>query len=254
MKERIGKINIKDLKIKTKRDWVIFWIFAVLVAYIAGDEFNGRINQWLRGYGNPWLTDLNEPTEYGRLIVAALILAVVAEFVLFWCHKSTRAKLIVVFIGILSPILLIGVYQLHCKLIVSVLWEEEPRTIRVVCQDTEEYLKFSGENVENTISSDACQEVLELCRNLTFVSDEEQKAGMEWYHNAESPFLGTDMIALYFPEKYGHSYTFTLRLHEGHVYLWRGYSEDDLEVTFFEDNGVTAWLNELRKDATQAAE
>lgn len=90
------------------------------------------------------------------------------------------------------------------------------------------------------------KEVLELCRNLTPVSEEEQEAALEWYRNAEEPFMGTEMIQIYFPEKYGHSYSFNLHLHEGYVYLWRGYSEDGLEITFFEDNGITDWLENLK--------
>ena len=99
------------------------------------------------------------------------------------------------------------------------------------------------------VSMEEYQIALEYCRNLTPVSDEEQEAGLEWYLNAQSPFMGTDMISMYFPEKYGHSYSFSVRLHEGHVYLWRGYGYDDLEVTFFDDNGVTEWFYEYMGEA-----
>lgn len=238
------QFDIKKFRIKSKRDWVIFWIFAALIAYMIGDIWNDRINSMLRRIGNPWMTNLNEPQSYGRMIAAVVLLAVVAEVVLFLCRKPLKAKLAVLVAGVLMPMALVGIYQLNCKLIVSVLWNEEPSSVFLRGQETDVCLKMSNGGDIEDVSMEEYKEVLEYCRNLTLVSDEEQEAGMEWYKNAESPFVGTDMISMYFPEKYGHSYSFSLRLHEGHVYLWRGYSSDNLEVTFFEDNGVTEWFQE----------
>lgn len=243
------QFDIKKFRIQSKRDWVIFWIFAILIAYMVGDTWNERINSMLRGIGNPWMTNLNEPQSYGRMIVAAILLAIVAEVVLFLCRKPFKAKLVVLLAGVLMPVALVGIYQLNCKLIVSVLWEEEPSSVFLRGQEADVCLKMSNGGDIVDVSMEEYQIALEYCRNLTPVSDEEQEAGLEWYLNAQSPFMGTDMISMYFPEKYGHSYSFSVRLHEGHVYLWRGYGNDDLEVTFFEDNGVTEWFYEYMGEA-----
>lgn len=242
------KVNIKKICIKNKKDWGIFWIFAALIAYAVGHEFNGRINDWLRGIGNPWMTNLNEPQSYGQMIAAVVLLAVVAEVVLFLCRKTIKAKLAVLAAGIIFPLMIVGIYQVHCKLIVSVLWDMEPQAVRIEYDGEEEYLKVIGENGEIIPSSQELQEVIELCRSLKVISDEETlEAYMEWYNSAEEPFMNTDMVILYFPEKYGHSYMFPLRLQDGYVYLWRGYSDKEMEVTFFEDNGITEWLEGRKK-------
>lgn len=235
------KFTIRDFRIKNKRDWIVFWIFAVLIAYVAGDRYNWRVNTWLREIGNPWMTDLNEPQNYGRMIVAVILLAVLAEVVLFLCRKSVRVKLAVLAAGLILPAAIVGIYQLHCKLIVSVLWDEEPSSVYVKYGDTREVWK-SGE--ENFVPAEKWQELQKLCGDLKIVTDgQELKKSMEWY-NAEEAFMDTDYyVDLTFPQKYGHGYVFTLRIKDGYVYLWRGYKGQTTVVTFFEDNGITEWLS-----------
>lgn len=240
---------MKKLRSLNKKDWIIFWIFAALIANVIGNFFNHRINDLLRKFGNPWLTNLNEPQSYGRLITASVLLAVMAVLVLFLLKKSLKAKIAAIFAGILIPAAIVGIYFIHCNLIVSVLWNTEPQTVFVDDGDTCYYIKTNSPQGTKISSKQSLSEILELCRTLTPITDEVQiKKCMDWYENAEEPFLHTDMVRLYFPEKYGHHYQFSLRLHEGYVYLWRGYS-DTQEITFFEDNGITEWTAEYVKTA-----
>lgn len=235
---------LNRIRIRSKKDWVIFWIFTTLIVYSICSGIGFRINDWLRGQGNIWLTNLNEPQSYGQLLATSVIMVIVVEVVLFLCRKSYKKKLVALVVGMIVAILIFGIYQMHCKLIVSVLWDEEPSSIwadfgaeRICLKMEEDDLGYEAE----------WKAALELCRNLTPVSEEEQAAAIEWYLDADEPFLETKMIDLYFSENFGHSYSFQLRLHEGYIYLWRGYSEDGLEITFFEDNGVTKWLNNLEE-------
>lgn len=244
-KSKRSWFDMSKLRIRTKRDWAIFWVFAALIAYMLGDEWNYFINDRLRVMGSPWLTNLNEPQGYGRMIAAVILMAIVGEVVLFLCHKPVKAKLAVLAAGVLLPLALVGLYRLNCNLIASVLWKEEPNSVFLHGQEADVCLKMSAGGDIADVSMEEYKEALEYCRNLTLASEEEQKAGLEWYKNAESPFAGVDSISMYFPEKYGHSYSFSLRLHEGYVYLWRGYSGDGVEVTFFEDNGVTEWFEDF---------
>lgn len=239
------KFTIKDFRIKNKRDWIIFWVFAALIAYVVGDRYNWKVNGWLRGIGNPWLTVLNEPQNYGRMIVAVILLAVLAEIVLFLCRKPVRVKLAVLAAGLILPAALVGIYQLHCKLIVSVLWNEEPSSVYVKYGDAREVWK-SGEG--NFVPAEKCQELQELCGSLKIMTDERKlKTCMEWYY-AEEAFMEPDYyVDITFPHKYGHGYVFNLWIKDGYVYLWRGYKGQEILVTFFEDNGITEWLSQAEE-------
>lgn len=239
----VKKRSIKDFAIKSRRDWVIFWAFAVLAAYVLGNRYNGSINDWLRGIGNPWLTNLNEPQNYGRTIAACILLAVLAEIVLFLCRRKIWMKLAALAAGLVLPLAVVGVYWLHCRLIVSVLWEETPSSVSVNGGDGFEVWKSGG---ENRVPAEQWQELLEFCRNLTIVTDpEKQEECMAWYSGAEDPFMSEDYyVSLIFPQKYGHGYDFSLRIKDGYLYLWRGYKyrEQTQLITFFEDNGIVEWL------------
>ncbi len=235
---------MKRIRQLSKKDWIIFWIFAALLANVIGNLFNHKINRLLYVLSSPYLSQINEPQSYGRLIAASVLLLLTIEVVFFLLHKSVRAKIIAFVCGILVPLVIIGIYFAHCRLIVSVLWDTEPKTVYINYDETSYYVKGNIPEGENIPSKENLSELLELCRNLTPITDEEQiQKCMNWYENAEEPFLHTDMVNLYFSEKYGHHYQFTLRLHEGYVYLWRG-RNGSLDITFFEDNGITEWLEE----------
>lgn len=56
-------------------------------------------------------------------------------------------------------------------------------------------------------------------------------------------------IDIRYNRKYGHSYSFNLRIYEGKIFIWRGNGKQPLQyVTFFEDNGLIEWLEELLDD------
>lgn len=249
MIEKIKGISVKNIRISGKKDWTIFWIFATLIVYTMCGSVGERINDWLRTIESRWMTNLNEPQSYGQILATTVVMALLVEIVLFLCHKPLKSMLLTLAVGVVALMLVIGCYQLHCDLIASVLWKEEPWHINLWHENQCTYLKLDAEGAEYfdiEVEEEAWREVLELCRNLKPVSKEEQEACIEWYKNAEEPFMGTDSIDIYFKEKYGHSYSFKLRLHEGYVYLWRGYSSDGLEITFFEDNGITECFERLK--------
>ncbi len=235
---------MKRLKNLSKKDWVIFWAFAFLIANVIGNRFNHKINHFLFQFSDPYLSQLNAPQSYGRLIAASFLLFLTVEVVFFLLHKSLRAKIVALVGGIFIPLTIAGIYFTHCHLITSVLWDTEPITVCVDYCDTSYYIKTDSPKGIQIPSQKELDEILTLCRNLTPITDEDKKQKcMYWYENAEEPFLYTDRISLYYAEKYGHHYQFTLRLHEGYVYLWRG--NDD--ITFFEDNGLMEWVESICK-------
>lgn len=239
MKEKfVSCFRIERLRISGRKDWAIFWFFAGMIAYVAGDVYGDRTDRWLGEHANPWITDLNVPSGYGRVIVAAILLAVTAEVILFLCRKPRKAKLAVPVAALLFSLAAVGMYQVHCRLIVSVLWEEVPQSVVVWQKGSPCGLII----MENGSVTDESRELLELCRNLEVITDsEELEECMVWY-KTEGDFL-CDNISVKFSEKYGHSYSLTLHVQDGHVFLWRGYRGYEPRITFFRDNGILDWMN-----------
>lgn len=233
-----SRFQKEKIQISGRKDWAIFWFFAGMIAYVAGETFGAGIDKWLREHANPWITDLNVPSGYGRVIVAAFLLAVTAEVVLFFCRKSMKAKLAVPAAVLLFSLGAVGMYQVHCRLIVSVLWEEEPQRVVVWLKSSPQGLRIQ----DNGNVTEESRELLELCRNLEMITDaEELEECMLWY-KTEGDFMG-DHIDVTFPQKYGHNYHLNLGVQDGHVFLWRGYRGYEERITFFRDNGISEWMD-----------
>lgn len=254
----MSKPNLCKIYIKSKKDWGIFWIFAALLCYGLSSCFPAYgFKDFVFSYASPYMTNLNDPSEgWGRLLITLLLLAVTAEAVLF-LRKGVRGRAAVMAAvlaaAVLMPFLISGLYRVHTDLIVSVLWEEEPQSVNI-WPETDSVTGEKGTGLRNEdLSEEQKHELLELCRNLTVISDEEELQNLEnWYGESEDAFMNAAEVYLHFDEKYGHSYSFVLRLYEGKVYIWRGNGKQPEQyLTFFEDNGITEWVEEIMQAAKE---
>lgn len=235
MRKVIQKIDWNKFRIRNRKDWVIFWVLAALFCYALGLRYDHKPDQWLFQFANPYMTNLNQPYTWGQLIVFFGLFAVVVEVVLFLCKKPVKARVLVLAGALLMPMVILAGYRIHTNLIVSSLWKEEPVGVSLW---KEQRMELTGEQQG---------ELLELCRNLTPVSDKEtQELLKQWYlENSSTAFSEADDISIRFSEKYAHNYSFNLRIYEGKVFIWRGYSGRGTEITFFEDNGIVEWVEKI---------
>lgn len=246
MRKGMQKIDWDKFRIRSKKDWVIFWVFATLICYAAGLWYSFRNERWLFQFANPYMTDLNQPHVWGQMMGFLLLLAVVAEAVLFLCKKPVKAKIFVLIGALLVPAALVAGYRVHTNLIVSSLWKEEPESIWLQSFDAGSGPDSRPQTRDISLTEEQVREVVELCRAMTPVSDKEtQEQLLQWYQ--ASRIENRDYsIHMHFRERYGHNYAFGLELCDGKIFLLRGYSSSGLEVTFFEDNGIAEWLEEVK--------
>lgn len=249
MREWMQKIDWNKIRIRSRKDWVIFWVFVVCICYAIGVHYARIPNKWLFDFSNPYMKDLNQPYTWGQLMVFFFLLAVVTEVVLFLCKKPVKAKILVLTGALLMPMVILAGYRTHTNLIVSSLWKEEPRGVSVSWRSAD-----SG-NKENQLqlTEEEREELLELCRNMTIVSDDEILETLRQWHqeNDREQFACSSSIHLSFDEKYGHNYSLWLEVYGGKVFLRRGYNSSmKEELTFFEDNGIVEWIEEMTASGT----
>lgn len=252
----MNKLNLNKLRIKNKRDWGIFWIFTALICYgLSSRLLTYGLQNRMFDYANPYMTNLNDPSAgWGRLLITLLLLDLVAEAVLFLCkgiRRKIAAMTAVLAAAILMPFLTFGMYKVHTDLIVSSLWKEEPQSVSI-WPETDPVTGKRGTGLRNEdLSEEQKSELLELCRNLTVISDEEELQRLEdWYCENNDAFMNASNIYLHFGKKYGHSYSFILRIYEGKVFIWRGNGKQSRQyLTFFENNGITEWVEEILQSA-----
>lgn len=239
-------------RIRGKRDWAVFWIFAGLLCYVLGGRFlSYGITDWLFQSSSPYMTNLNDPAPgWGRLMIALILLAAVGETVLIFCKRNRKGVIAMAVLlagACVVPFAVRGLYSAHTYLIVSSLWEENPQTVSVWIGGDQKIGQTRYGLLDEDLSKEQKQELLEFCKHMTIVSDEEERRELEeWYGETPSAFMNATNIHIRYNRKYGHSYTFNLRIYEGKIFIWRGNGRQPAQyVTFFEDNGLVEWLENL---------
>lgn len=230
-------------RIKNRRDWVIFWVFTILVVYALASRWHFQLDNWMLRFSNPYLTNLNAPSGYGRMMIAAGIIMIIVEITLFLCRKSRKAKIAALAAGVAVILLTFWAYRIHCDLIVSVM-TEEPESVYMW---TNEGDWQNGTMISEQMTEEEKDELLTLCIGLTPVSKEEALAGEAWYRDYDISARAEDMIVCRYAKRYGHSYQYSICVYDGHIYIRRGYdNRKQILLTFMEDNGLVEFLEEMK--------
>lgn len=224
---------MKKWGIKTKRDWIIAFIFATLLVYAATGLFTQRLDRMLMYVTDPRLSDLNQPSSYGNVALTALIMGAAAGIVLHIKKRPVKMTILSVLAGCVIAAVSIGAYFFHCSLLVHVPQEETPGNIWVSRGWDNESASFC-ENYDP--SDEELVEFVRLCTSLEELPREEQRqADLAYEENRSEDGSEEIRIWISYPEKYLHSYSLLLVIENGQVFSRR---DGGADRTFFADNGV----------------
>ena len=244
---KIDKNN--PLGIKNKRDWFIACGFTFLVVYAISTRFSQKMDDWLFNFTPDFFTNMNQLRSYGNWLITIAVMAVIVEAVLLLYRKIWKVKPWI-FVGVFATavVLWLGVffgYQLHSRLVVSVIDTEQPVSFGISlgfgAQET--YIQGTSLTAEET------EQLLELCKTLQPVGEEEQERLYREYKDSDSDwFMNATEIGFRYPVKYGHDFHFNIRIYDGNIYVRKGYNEKQKElIVFFEDNGLLQMVEELKE-------
>lgn len=228
---------MKEFEIKTKKDWCLAGIFAALIVYGISTRFSFTFQSWLLKYGNPMLTNMNQPKSYGNVIFTVIVMVILTEIMLVRHKKSVKVMGFVAAGGIIVTVAVFGLYIYNTDQIVSVIEEEEGGGISI---------GYWGEE-DLQIEEEEQKEIIKLCETLKPVSDaEERKFEKEFY--ADNEYIG-DSILIWatYPKRYGHNFDLMVCMHEDRIFVYKGCDNSQKEiVTFFEDNGLARKVNQYK--------
>ena len=228
-----------NLPIKTKKDWVIAFIFALLIIYGISTRFSFRLQSLLLEYGNSKLTNMNQPRGYGNLIITALVMTILIEIMLMAYRKSTKIKIITLLSGMLCAALLFAGYLFNCNLIVSVIGNEEPVSVSANGWGTDIKLNMNKEQQDKLVS---------YCETLGPVSADQEKE-LENSFYADGNITGNSLLIwITYPEKYGHNFDLMVCVYDNMIFVRKGYNNRNKEiVTFYKDNGLLSLINQMKE-------
>lgn len=244
---KIDKDN--PLGIKHKRDWFIACAFTFLVVYAISTRFSQKVDDWLFNFTPDFFTNMNQLRSYGNWLITIAVMAVIVEAVLLLYRKIWKVKLWV-FGGVFATavVLWMGVffgYQLHSRLVVSVIDTEQPVSFGInSCLDSREvYIQGTSLTEEET------EQLIELCKSLQPVDEAKQEELYQAYKDSDGDwFMNAEEISFRYPVKYGHDFHFNIRIYDGNIFVRKGYNEKQKElIVFFEDNGLLQMVEELKE-------
>lgn len=240
---------MKKWRIKSKRDWMIAFVFALLIVYALTGLFTSRLNRMLMYLTDPRLSDLNQPSSYGNVALTALIMGVITAAVLFAKRRPAGWSVLSLAAGAVIAAGSIGAYFFHCGLLVHVPQEEQPGYISVSKGWGNEYGSVS---VNYDPTDEALTAFVQLCTSLEELPKAEQEQASAFLAEQQEE-TGEDGIRIWisYPKKYLHSYSLLLWIRDGQIFTMRDGGRDRI---FFADNGLVQAAEELIFNAGNEAE
>jgi len=222
--------KIKKLKITRKRDWVIAFIFLMLIVYCLINIRSVYIDEKMGFLFAPdKLTYLNTPEGYGTLILTVLIVTPIAAAVLLWKTKKWKAPVSVLLIGVAVSAGLLGMFRIQSQRIVNTAYTTSPENVSVC---------YNG--IRRTVSEENVSELIKLCMELKPLSDEEQE---KYREAAGHGYFGSDNITIWFPRVNGHSYLLHVQMTKEAIYICRVHGVNS--YVFYSDNGLREFVSAM---------
>lgn len=231
---------MKAFQIKTKKDWCIAFLFALLVVYGISTFFSFDFQCLLLRYGNPMLTNMNQPKSYGNVIFTILVMTVLTEVVWWKKKRSVRAKAAGAAAGAALAAAVLAGYFLSCSLIVSSIEHGDGVVTSISPWGRESDVSFTeGQR----------QEIKKLCEGLQPVSAGEQKQLEQEYLEAGGDIPDSaELIWITYPQRYGHMFDLMVCVDGERIFVKKGYDNRQRPiVTFFEDNGLCSYFSDRNR-------
>lgn len=233
-------------KIKTKRDWCIAFLFAVIIVYGISMKFSNIYRELLLPLANHKMTNLNYHEGYGNWIVTSVVMTLIILLVMAAQKPlenkrfSLRRYLAVLGAGTAAALLGLGAFIVHSHLIVSSVHSMQPLSIAV-----------SRRGYESVVITDPCtqgnedvREMIQLCVQLEEMEPAAQKEILE--SGFDPNYSESDCIWITYPKRFGHSYDLVIHIQEGIIYIGRGYDiKNQFMTPIYEDNGILEKLEKI---------
>ena len=229
---------MNNFRIKTKRDWCIAAILMTFVVYAVSTRFTFELQSSLLKFGNPMMTNMNQPKSYGNIMFTIVVVMIIAEIILIR-HKKSKKLMGILAVG--TVVLVFGIFQIYLynvNQIVSVIEEEDGRHTSIGY--------WVGEDWD--VDESTLKEFNLLCEELKPISKKEQMKLREELTKNEDYIDDTLLIWTEYPEKWGHNFDFMVCVYEDMIFIDKGYDYNQQPIViFFEDNGLLELVDEVKE-------
>lgn len=225
---------MQRLRIKTRKDWFIAFVFTFLLVYLLVLRYQVVINDWLLRVTPGKISYFNQPEEQGVFAVTVLAVAVISIGVMI--YKKVKGKYITLALagGIIIAAAIMATYYYECRLLLKVPLESEPESVRV----SEER---NGSHISYTLNQEMEEQIVEKIMALEPLSDQDDI-------RRETINGSTDRtsISIWYPRRNDYSYHIMISVKNKIIYFAKGHGLES--VIFYQDNGLLDILEELRDE------
>lgn len=228
---------MQKLRIKTKRDWLIAFVFAFLLTYVIVLRFRGEINEFLLPLTPDRISFFNQPENQGVYAVTVLVMSVLTIGVMI--YKKIRGKYIALALaaGIVIAGAAIGSYYYECHLMLKVPSEYQPEDVSVFCLGGPEASHGSYKLDEETKA-----QLVDKVLTLEPLSKEEEKRQRD-RSNMEDNGEETS-VSISYPKQHGQSYHIWVGVRDGVIRIHKGHSPNSDPI--YKDNGLLGLIEQLK--------
>ncbi|MBR0598161.1 hypothetical protein [Sinanaerobacter chloroacetimidivorans] len=228
---------MQGLRIKSKRDWFIAFVFAFLFIYLIALKFQNRISELLWPLTPDKISLLNQPDGQG--VFAAAVLAMTALSIGVMIYKKVKGKYLVFALvgGIVIAGAAIGVYYYECQSIINIPSECKPEGVSVTYHD-----ERGPSFIDYALSEKTKDQIVNKVLALQPLSGEEKKELNE--RNDTGGSGGETSVSIWYPKKDGYSYLISVSMKDNVIYTCRGRSPESIVI--YQDNGLLEVLEKMK--------
>ena len=227
---------MQKLKIKSKRDWFIAFIFSFLFIYLIVLRFQPIINECLLPLTPDKISFFNQPDDLGVYAVTVLVMSGLSIGVMI--YKKVKGKYLALALagGIVIAGAIMGSYSYQCHLILKIPAEYRPEAVMVSYYD-----KRNDTHIDYTLDEETKEQIVDRVLALERISKEEQRDISDFDDS------GSEMsIMVWYPLNNGYSYELWVSIKDNVIRIHKGHSLETDPI--YQDNGLLEILEKMRND------
>lgn len=192
---------MKNWKIKTKKDWIMFFLCSALLIYgVVNGCFGSSIMHFMERFMPDKLTVMNQPGGYGTLIITVLLMTLLLLGLEISWKKKKKIMWITGCTGLLLSAAIFGGYYFHGWLLVHQVYTTPALSASV---------SFDGKREHWQAGDERLIKLQELAADMKRLPKEEEILMREKDHGNSD---NMDIVWINFPKRYFHSYDLIFRI------------------------------------------
>ncbi|WP_027399144.1 DUF4064 domain-containing protein [Anaerovorax odorimutans] len=226
---------MNKFQIKTRRDWIIAFIFSFLIVYLIVSKFQVDINEYLLMLTPDKISFFSQPESHGVYIVVVIIMLILSICTMIYKKVNKKYIAMVLIGGILIAGAVIASYYYECYAILKIPYQYEPEWVNI-----SSYNEKTSSHVNYTLDENTKEQIVDKILALEPLPKDEEKTV-----SAEDKKEKDEVsINIWYPKSHGQIYNIWVHVNDDVIRITKGHSTN--EDPMYKDNGLIEIIEKLK--------